>query len=117
MFSLHFTAIMEDYAVENNTQFCWGLPLQHFSLALPWANRVYYDPNITPLRRRMHGSTQRFPSWSWAGWVGVVSLTCMKAQSISALNIDPRGYLAMGYRIRHCNSKRRFRNRHSDCTG
>jgi hypothetical protein len=117
MFSLHITASMEDYAVENNTRFCWGLPLQHFSLALLWGNGVYYDRNTTPLRRRMHGSTQRFPSWSWAGWVGVVKFDLYEGPVYFGTNIDPRGYLAMGYRIRHCNSKRRFRNRHSDCTG
>lgn len=68
-----FQAIMDAYSAQHNTRFCWGLPLKHFSQSFLWVNGLYYERDIAPLRRRGHGwSSTRFPSWSWAGWVGGV---------------------------------------------
>jgi hypothetical protein len=66
-----FTAIMEDYTKETGSRFCWGLPLHHFSSAMLWATPQGSRASRESIRR-LCSTTQPFPSWSWAGWVGSV---------------------------------------------
>jgi hypothetical protein len=48
-------------------KFCWGLPDDHFGLALLWTS------SSTTRRETRDSRGRSFPSWSWAGWLGAVS--------------------------------------------
>lgn len=51
--------------------FLWGLPIDFFDMALLWSSNC----GFSGLKRRQASalsSQSQFPSWTWAGWVGVV---------------------------------------------
>jgi hypothetical protein len=62
------SGVMGALGKETGTEFLQGLPETHFGTSLLW------HP-AEPLERRLALSDdiKRFPSWSWAGWIGKIS--------------------------------------------
>jgi len=62
------SGVMGALGKETGTEFLEGLPENHFGTSLLW------HP-AEPLERRLALSDdiRRFPSWSWAGWIGRIS--------------------------------------------
>lgn len=62
------SGVMGALGKETGTEFLQGLPETHFGTSLLW------HP-AEPLERRLALSDdiKRFPSWSWAGWIGRIS--------------------------------------------
>jgi hypothetical protein len=69
-----FSAILQELSTKIGYTFCWGLPKQHFVLALMWQNAYFNSNEGWPLKRRVGFQKGRasFPSWSWAGWIGQI---------------------------------------------
>jgi hypothetical protein len=72
-----FSAILQQVKEKEGVHFLWGIPATRFGLGLCW------EPHRQGLRRRTCLSTlnmttlQRkvpFPTWSWIGWEGGISL-------------------------------------------
>jgi hypothetical protein len=66
-----FEAILHDQATKWGVRYCWGLPTNQFFWALCWSGNLQEKP----LRRRIASieGAYFFPSWSWSGFIGMVS--------------------------------------------
>lgn len=72
-----FSAVLKQVTEKTGERFLWGIPATRFELGLCW------EPERNQVKRRNCLSTLKmtslqqrvpFPSWSWMGWEGVVSL-------------------------------------------
>ena len=91
-----FTAILTDEKARYGTNFCWGLPVEDFVVALQWKNASYQvrrtgsslPRRFIPLKRRLGGQpgqAAHFPSWAWAGWKGAVYYEHWSSHQYSAV--------------------------------
>ena len=128
-----FMAIMEEHSQEAKTEFCFGIPLHHFSRALLWVKHNRPDVAGRPFRRRRPDDDSKvFPSWSWAGWTGGIhyhdfslleSDTKQDVGRTSPMSgLNPRislrlhNHLAMGRRVRPRAGIESLRDRCADYT-
>jgi hypothetical protein len=74
-----FRALLQGLSSRSGEDFIWGLPRSRFEQGLAWTLHPFADN----LRRRTELSTLPmtslrirvpFPSWSWMGWIGRVSI-------------------------------------------
>ena len=92
-----FTGLMKDYERDFGSKFCWGLPMQDFTVSLLWRDysrrvrekKPKYPEDKLTLRLRNIGDrcTTRFPTWSWAGWEGPVHIPYTGLPGFSANSI------------------------------
>lgn len=67
-----FAGLMSFLGDKYDWTFCWGLPNEHFALALLWTWTLSHDKEAMTRRdgARDTETGKKFPSWSWTGWVG-----------------------------------------------
>ncbi|OCL02861.1 HET-domain-containing protein [Glonium stellatum] len=70
-----FQGITSVLRLSMQTEFWYGLPERYFDLALTWTLLGPHQRRTAPIRKgQAETSKQRFPSWSWAGWVSQAEL-------------------------------------------
>jgi hypothetical protein len=70
-----FAAVFSSFAAEENYSFCWGLPEHFFRLGLLWEvhfSLFNWKKSITRRIAKINGVP--IPTWSWAGWIGPITL-------------------------------------------
>jgi len=70
-----FAAVFSSFTTEDKYSFCWGLPEHFFRLGLLWQVHFSlwnYKKTVTRRIAKINGVP--IPSWSWAGWVGPITL-------------------------------------------
>lgn len=72
--------------------FFWGLPLDYLDLALLWTGSRYHG--LKRCQASPSHSQPRFPSWTWAGWIGTIDIGRWSAATYIR-NADEHAYLGI----------------------